>query len=132
VSLPDRTWVLVVSRDHARRGVTGGFVMANHGKRPPLARMSVGDGLLIYSPRTTYPDGEPLRAITIVGTVTGVEPEPSDVIAGGYRRAAELREIAPIPLAAVRDHLPTSRLRFGCFDLPADAAAAIWRLVPDA
>ncbi|MDN5852636.1 MAG: EVE domain-containing protein, partial [Actinomycetia bacterium] len=83
-----RHWVIVASRDHARRGVGGGFVMANHGKRAPLARMSLGDGILIYSPTTTYPQGGPLRAITIVGEVTGDEPEPSDVIAGGFRRAA--------------------------------------------
>ncbi|MDN5796644.1 MAG: EVE domain-containing protein, partial [Intrasporangium sp.] len=66
-----RQWVIVVSRDHARRGVEGGFVMANHGKRAPLARMSRGDGILIYSPTTTYPHGAPLRAVTFVGEVTG-------------------------------------------------------------
>src|SRR5436305_119761 len=56
-----RHWVIVASREHARRGVTGGFVMANHGKRAPLTRMSRGDGIFIYSPATTYPGGEPLR-----------------------------------------------------------------------
>ena len=127
---PARTWVLVASRDHARRGLELGFVMANHGKRAPLARMAVGDGLLVYSPRTTFPEGEPFRAIAIVETVTGAEPEPSDVIAGGFRRAAALREIEPLPLARVRDHLPTSKLRFGCFELAPEDAAAIWHLVP--
>ena len=125
-----RHWVIVVSRDHARGGVAGGFVMANHGKRAPLARMSAGDGILIYSPTTTYPAGEPLRAITFVGEVTGKEPEPSDVIAGGYRRAARLREIDPLPLALVRKHLPVSRLRFGFFELDAADAEAIWAHVP--
>ena len=100
--------------------------MANHGKRAPLARMAVGDGLFVYSPRTTYPDGEPLRAVTFVGEVTGAEPEPSDVIPGGYRRRATLRELdRPVPLAEVRDHLPTSRLRFGCFEIDEAAAEAI-------
>ena len=33
-----RHWVIVASREHARRHVTGGFVMANHGKRAPLTR----------------------------------------------------------------------------------------------
>lgn len=124
-----RTWIIVASRDHARRGVADGFIMANHGKRAPLARMTPGDRVLIYSPKTTYPKGDPLRAITIVGTITGDEPEPSPVIAGGFRLAASLHEIAPIPLADVRDHLPVSRLRFGCFELPADDAAAIERLL---
>jgi hypothetical protein len=124
-----RHWVIVVSREHARRGVDGGFVMANHGKRPPLARMSPGDGILIYSPTTSYPRGEPLRAITIVGEVTGEEPEPSDVIPSGFRRAASLREIEPLPLEEIREHLPVSRLRFGFLELDAVNAEAIWSCV---
>ena len=124
-----RTWVVVASRDHARRGLREGFIMVNHGKRAPLARMSVGDGILIYSPTTTFPGGDPLRAIAIVGSVTGPEPEPSDVIPGGFRRRADLREIEPIPLTQLRGHLPTSRLRFGCFELAPDDAEAIWKLV---
>ena len=123
------TWVIVASRDHARRGLAEGFIMANHGKRTPLARMNAGDGVVIYSPKTNHPDGDPLRAITIVGTVTGAEPEPSDLIANGYRRRADLREIEPLALDRIRDHLPTSRLRFGCFELARADATAIWRLI---
>jgi hypothetical protein len=104
--------------------------MANHGKRAPLARMRVADRLLVYSPKTSFPDGEPFRAIAIVGTVTGAQPEPSAVIPGGFRLSADLREIEPISLAQVRDQLPTSQLRFGCFELAPDSAAAIWKLVP--
>ena len=66
-----RHWVIVVSREHARRGVTGGFVMADHGKRASLTRMSCGDGILIYSPTTTYPRGEPLRAVTVAAKSRG-------------------------------------------------------------
>jgi EVE domain len=124
-----RHWVIVASRDHARRGAGAGFVMANHGKRAPLARMAPGDSLLIYSPTTTYPRGEPLRAVTIVGEVTGEGPEPSDVIPDGFRRAARLREIEPLPLEEIREHLPVSRLRFGFFELDAADAQAIWHLV---
>ena len=124
-SSPARHWVVVVSRDHARRGVTGGFIMANHGKRAPLARMTRGDGIIIYSPTTSYPDGEPLRAVTFVGEVTGDEPQPSEVIAGGFRRAADLREVEPVPMADLRDHLPASRIRFGFFEIDAADAEAI-------
>ena len=126
-----RHWVIVASRDHARTGVTGGFVMANHGKRAPLARMSPGDGVLFYSPTTTYPHGEPMRAVTVVGEVTGDEPEPSDVIEGGFRRAARLREVEPLPLQEIREHLPVSRIRFGFFELEAADAEAIRSLLRD-
>ncbi|MDX6326067.1 MAG: hypothetical protein QOK15_2421 [Nocardioidaceae bacterium] len=106
-----------------------GFVMANHGKRPPLARMSSGDGVFVYSPTTSYPRGEPLRAITIIGEITGAEPEPSEVIPGGFRRAARLREIEPLPLGEIRDHLPVTGIRFGFFELDAANAEAILSLV---
>ncbi len=106
--------------------------MANHGKRAPLARMRVGDQIFIYSPKTAFPDGGPFRAIAIVGRVTGAEPEPSAVIPGGFRLRADLREIEPIFLSQLRGHLPTSRLRFGCFELPPDDADAISKLIPDA
>jgi len=125
-----RTWVVVASRDHARRGLDDGFIMANHGKRAPLARMATGDRLLVYSPKTSYPDGDHFQAIAIVGVVTGTEPEPSAVITGGFRRRAEMREIDPLPLARIRDYLPTSRIRFGFFELPPEHAKAIWELVP--
>ena len=125
-----RHWVIVVSRDHARRGVRDGFIMANHGKRAPLQRMSRGDGILVYSPTTTYPRGDPLRAVTFVGEVTGDAPEPIEVIAGGFRRAATLREIEALPLEQVRDHLPVSRIRFGSFEIDAtDAEAILGRVV---
>ena len=57
--------------------------MANHGKREPMQRMSAGDRVVFYSPTTDYPDGEPLRAFTGMGTVTGAESEASTVIEGG-------------------------------------------------
>ncbi len=113
------------------RGVRGGFVMANHGKRAPMSRLSRGDGIVIYSPRTAHPDGAPLQAITIVGEVTGDATEPSDVIAGGYRRAASLREIEPLPLQTIREHLPTSQIRLGFFELDPADAMAIWDLADE-
>ena len=126
---PTMTWVICASRDHARGGLADDYIMANHGKRAPLEQIKVGDVIMIYSPKTTYPNGEPLRAITIVGNITGAEIEPSDVIADGYRRSADLREIEPLTLDVVRPHLPTSKLRFGCFALAPADAVAIWGLM---
>jgi hypothetical protein len=50
-------------------GVKGGFIQLNHGKRAPLQRLSAFDGVVFYSPRTSYPDGEPLQAFTAIGRV---------------------------------------------------------------
>ena len=64
-----RFWIGVASRDHVNVGVKGGFIQLNHGKQAPLRRLKAGDGVIMYSPRTTYPDGEPLQAFTAIGTV---------------------------------------------------------------
>lgn len=70
---PKQFWIGVVSREHVQRGVVGGFIQLNHGKRAPVQRLHAGDWVAIYSPRTSYPDGEPLQAFTAIGTVaTGV------------------------------------------------------------
>ena len=66
-------WIGVVSRSHVEIGVAGGFMQLSHGKKAAVQRLKAGDGLLMYSPRTAYPDGEPLQAFTAVGTVTSGE-----------------------------------------------------------
>lgn len=62
-------WIGVVSRSHIERGVAGGFIQINHGKKAPLQRLKAGDLVAIYSPRTEYPDGAPLQAFTAIGRV---------------------------------------------------------------
>lgn len=62
-------WVGVVSRSHVQRGVAGSFIQLNHGKKAPVSRLKAGDLLAMYSPRTAYPDGEPLQAFTALGVV---------------------------------------------------------------
>ena len=64
-----RYWIGVVSRAHVRRGVEDGFAQLGHGKDAPLRRLSRGDWLIYYSPRTAHPDGEPLQAFTAIGRV---------------------------------------------------------------
>lgn len=63
-------WIGVVSKSHVELGVAGGFIQLNHGKQAPVQGLKAGDGLLMYSPHTAHPDGEPLQAFTAIGTVT--------------------------------------------------------------
>ena len=67
---PRQFWIGVVSREHVRLGVKGGFIQLGHGKKAPLQRLHAGDVLVMYSPRTAYPDGEPLQAFTAMGVVS--------------------------------------------------------------
>lgn len=76
-------WIGVVSRSHVLRGVAGGFAQMNHGKQAPLKRMKAGDGLVYYSPRTSYPDGAVLQAFTAVGYVRSAEVYAYDMTADG-------------------------------------------------
>jgi hypothetical protein len=64
-----RFWIGVASRDHVHIGVQGGFIQLNHGKEAAVRRLKAGDGVIMYSPRTAYPDGEPQHAFTAIGTV---------------------------------------------------------------
>ena len=65
----NRHWMIVASKDRVDHAVAGGFAQLNRGEAAPLERMRAGDGLVFYSPRTAYPDGEPLQAFTAIGRI---------------------------------------------------------------
>lgn len=69
-----RYWLGVVHRDHVRRGVDQGIAQLNHGSRAAIVRLTPGDGLVYYSPKDAYPDGEALRAFTAIGRVADGDP----------------------------------------------------------
>lgn len=62
-------WIGVVSKSHVDTGVQGGFIQLNHGKEEPLKRMNAGDGLVFYSPRSDYPEGQILQHFTAIGII---------------------------------------------------------------
>jgi hypothetical protein len=68
-SMAIRYWLGVVQRDHVLRGVAQGIAQVNHGAKAPLMRMNESDGFVYYSPRDSYPDGEPLREFTAIGRI---------------------------------------------------------------
>ena len=97
-------WAVTASADHAARGKAERIVQANHGKDGPLRRMTPGDGVVIYSPRSTCPDGPPLQAFTLIGRVSEAEPYQGPQLM--WRRAVIWQEArwAPIqPLLADLD-----------------------------
>lgn len=69
IPLSHNDWIGVVSRSHVEIGVKGGFIQLSHGKKAPLQRLKAGDGIVMYSPRTSYPDGDVLQSFTAIGTV---------------------------------------------------------------
>ncbi|TRW98353.1 EVE domain-containing protein [Paracoccus sp. M683] len=110
-----RHWISTVSREHVQIGVAGGFAMMNHGKLAPLKRLSPGDDLIYYSPKTAYPDGQPLKAFTAIGTVRNTPPYQAEMRPGmtGYRLDIDWREATETPIASLTDRLEFTRGNWG-------------------
>ena len=92
-----RYWIGVASRDHVMRGVAGGFCQLGHGKAAPVKRLKPGDGIVYYSPRAEFGEGEPVQAFTAIGEIAageayadggGFEPARRDVLWHGEARHA--------------------------------------------
>lgn len=69
-SQKSRYWIGVVSASHVNLAIEGGFAQLCHGKAAPLRKMSPGDWLIYYSPRTDMSKGKPVQAFTAIGQVT--------------------------------------------------------------
>ena len=55
-----RYWVNVISSNHVKKGVEGGFTQYGHGKRAALERLSPGDIIIFYSARETIARNSPV------------------------------------------------------------------------
>jgi hypothetical protein len=103
-------WVGVVQREHVMRGVELGIAQVNHGARG-VARMQPGDGLVYYSPKTSYPDGDQLREFTAIGVIGDREPwQAQEGDFHPWRRAVHYdRGAVPTPIAPLLDTLELTR-----------------------
>ena len=125
-----RDWVNSVSLEHVRRGVEGGFTQADHGKSTRLSRLQAGDRIVFYSPRTDYPDGEPLQQFTACGVITGTEVYQVEIAPDfhPWRRAVTFVQCSPTlikPLLGSLSFIPNERnwgftFRRGLFPIPAE------------
>jgi hypothetical protein len=122
-----RYWVGVVSAEHVRKAVEGGFCQLNHGKEAPLRRLQPGDRILYYSSRETMQSGEPLQAFTAIGEVLDEEPYAVAVTKDfhPFRRNVRYFSAEPAPIRPLLPHLSFSRgnaawgqvLRRGTFEI---------------
>lgn len=111
------------------RGIAGGFTQANHGKKTVLQRLSAGDKVVFYSPRTSYQGGESLQAFTALATVadgTLYQVDLSPDFAPWRRKLvfdAGVQETPVRPLIHTLSFIPDKthwgyRFRFGLFEIP--------------
>lgn len=120
-------WINTVSRDHVLRGVRGGFTQANHGKPHMLRKMARGDWIVFYSPKTDYPQGEPLQAFTAIGQVADDEPYRAEMSPDfqPWRRSVDFLDCGEAPIRPLIERLefiedPARwgyRFRFGVFQI---------------
>lgn len=132
-----RYWVGVASYEHVKVGVAGGFAQLGHGKHAPVRRLSPGDWIVYYSPRTTMSGGEPVQAFTAIGKV-----KPGDAYQveqafdfRPFRRDIDYCSSArPAALAELRERLSFTRgrgshwgfaFRRGSLEIPHDDFALI-------
>ena len=122
-----RYWIGVASRDHVMRGVAGGFCQLDHGKAAPVRRLSEGDGIVFYSPRTVMDGGVPVQAFTALGTVEAGEAYPFDMGGGfvRFRRNVKWAKTEDVSIRSLIDKLSFTRgnknwgamLRRGFFEI---------------
>jgi len=92
------------------RGVSLGIAQTNHGAAS-IKRLQPGDGLVYYSPKTSYPDGDPLREFTAIGRIADGDAWQADVDdRHPWRRAVEYDESAhSTPIAPLLEVLELTR-----------------------
>ena len=123
----ERYWITVVSKDHIKRGVEGGFMQANHGKPGPLKKLHVNDWVLFYSPKVTYLGDEKCQAFTAIGQVADDKLYQYQMSADfkPFRRNMNFypcKDVSIIPLIGMLDFIPVKnawgyRFRFGFFEI---------------
>ena len=103
-------WSAVASADHARRVREFGAMQVGHGKGPPLRRLKAGDGVVYYSPTTTFRGTDRLQAFTMIGTVKDDRVYQADM--GDFRpfrRDVTWRDAVDAPIGPLLDRLELTR-----------------------
>lgn len=123
-----KCWVNTISLDHVRLGVEGGFTQAGHGKSSGLKRLSAGDWIAFYSPKTSLLNGAPVQAFTALGRIADDELYQGEMGSGfvPWRRNVEFLDCAEIPIKPLIDGLSFIKdkqhwgyvFRFGLFEIP--------------
>ena len=122
-----KNWIAVASAEHVRIGQQAGFMQVCHGKVAPLRRIQPGDGVLYYSPTTTFRGKEKLQAFTAIGMAKDREPYQVDMGENfcPFRRDVKWLKARNAPIAPLLDELDFSagkrnwgyQFRFGLFEI---------------
>src|SRR6476469_3886241 len=100
-------WVNTISRTHVQNGVAGGFTQADHGKDSRLRRMTKGDGIVFYSPRTEMKAGPPVQSFTAIGEIVDETPFQIEITEESkpWRRAVKFLPASEAPIQPLIEEL---------------------------
>lgn len=120
-------WMLVASKNHVLRGVIEGIAQACHGKAQPLKRMSIGDGIIHYSPKLEFERNISCQEFTAIGVVSGDEVYAYDMGNGfiPHRRKIRYVNAHPVQIKPLIEKLQFVtdkkqwgyKFRFGAFEI---------------
>ena len=93
-------FINTVSRDHVLIGKQDGIIQAGHGKKAPLEKLSKGDFVIFYSPKTSLSGRETLQNFT---AIAGIKDEKIYQVVltntfRPFRRNAEYFDCNEIPI----------------------------------
>lgn len=107
-----KSWLAVVSANHAYRGRDGGFIQVCHGKSTPLRRMKPQDRIVIYAPAEMMGGKDKLQSFVTFGTIHDDCVFPFDM-GGGFvpfrRRVDYVFEARPAPILPLLQKLELTR-----------------------
>lgn len=125
-----RYWINTISKDHVQKGVAGGFTQADHGKNTRLKRLSRGDYIIFYSPKTSLKDGETLQAFTAIGMIDDDAPYQVEMTPDfhPWRRKVKFLESGEVAIKRLLEHLSFIKdkqrwgypFRMGLFEIQKD------------
>lgn len=106
-----RYWLGVVSQEHVRKGVQGGFAQVCHGKKGPLSKMAAEDGFVYYSPKVAMGGPELCKCFTAIGRIKTGKVYQVQMMPDfhPFRIDIEYFPCHEIPLGAVFDRLELTR-----------------------
>ncbi len=122
-------WMAVASKNHVSIGIEQGFAQVCHGKAHPLKKMSVGDGIIYYSPKENFNENDICQEFTAIGTVITKKIYQYEMEDGfmPYRRNIEydrsVQSISIKPLIVKLKFIENKKnwgfkFRFGFFEIP--------------
>ena len=100
-------WIGVAHRKQALSAKSAGFVALSHGKKSAVSKLSAGDGVIYYAPKTDF-EGDAVQGVITLATITGTEIYERNMPDTDFRPwviDATDEEVSEIPIRPILESL---------------------------